>query len=248
MQVPRRNSNLDAPRFACGLTSISCLFGVLVPDAARDRAALASLLRARAPRAPGEMHSFWQRLNALFFFALSVLGFLSFSAAGTTYWHESNPQISLTAHKVVLRKIHGAGHDQAILTLGIDADLRSVFNWNVKQLFVYITAEYETAANVLNQVIVWDSIISSPDNAHIKSSAVANKYSLTDQGYGLRGNNVTLVLNWNTVPSTGLLTLHHGAHCARGKCHAPRTLSPPPTPPARDDPPNGPLKLSLCPP
>ena len=99
MQVPRRNSNLDAPRFACGLTSISCLFGVLVPDAARDRAALASLLRARAPRAPGEMHSFWQRLNALFFFALSVLGFLSFSAAGTTYWHESNPQISLTAHK-----------------------------------------------------------------------------------------------------------------------------------------------------
>lgn len=38
----------------------------------------------------------------------------------------------------------GAGHDQAILTLGIDADLRTVFNWNVKQLFVYVTAEYET--------------------------------------------------------------------------------------------------------
>ena len=50
------------------------------------------------------------------------------------------------------RKIYGAGHDQAILSLGIDADLRSVFNWNVKQLFVYVTAEYETEANVLNQV------------------------------------------------------------------------------------------------
>ena len=46
------------------------------------------------------------------------------------------------------RKIHGAGHDQAILSLQLDADLRSVFNWNVKQLFVYITAEYETDANV----------------------------------------------------------------------------------------------------
>ena len=46
------------------------------------------------------------------------------------------------------RKIYGAGHDQAILNLGIDADLRSVFNWNVKQLFVYVTAEYETKANV----------------------------------------------------------------------------------------------------
>ena len=37
----------------------------------------------------------------------------------------------------------GAGHDQAVLTLGIEADLRTVFNWNVKQLFVYVTAEYE---------------------------------------------------------------------------------------------------------
>ena len=26
-------------------------------------------------------------------------------------------------------------------------------------------------------------------------------YSLTDQGYGLKGNNVSLVLNWNTVPA-----------------------------------------------
>ena len=32
---------------------------------------------------------------------------------------------------------------------------------------------------------------------------------MTDQGYGLKGNNVTLVVNWNTVPSTGLLTLNH---------------------------------------
>ena len=157
------------------------------------------------------MHSFWQRLNAIFFFALSVLGFLSFLGAGMTYWHVSTPRIELTLEKILLRKIYGAGHDQvgatswintlhhrspashltprasrlaphashlmphtshtsshltphtphdqAVLTLGIDADLRSVFNWNVKQLFVYVTAEYETDANVLNQVVVWDTII-----------------------------------------------------------------------------------------
>ena len=68
---------------------------------------------------------------------------------------------------------------------------------------------YETDANVLNQVVVWDQIISDPAHAWIRSSSVANKYSLTDQGYGLRGNNVTLVVNWNVVPSTGLLTLQH---------------------------------------
>lgn len=162
------------------------------------------------------MHSFWQRLNAIFFYALSVLGFLSFMAAGTSYWHQSNPQVNINLERILLcaaaqpsapaaaelcllvsvrialarapwppapeipasaaasrtaassvaalrmrsaslepaaacfvrRKIYGAGHDQAILSLAINADLRSVFNWNVKQLFVYITAEYETEANV----------------------------------------------------------------------------------------------------
>jgi signal peptidase complex subunit 3 len=156
------------------------------------------------------MHSFWQRLNAIFFYCLSLLGFLSFCAAGTTYWHVAEPQITLSLKKLSLRKIHGAGHDQAIMHLGIDADLRSVFNWNVKQLFVYITAEYETSANVLNQVVVWDKIISDKRHAHIKSTSVANKYSLTDQGFGLRDNNVTLALSWNIVPSTGLLGMHHG--------------------------------------
>lgn len=137
------------------------------------------------------------------------------------------------------RKIYGPGHDQAILSLGINADLRSVFNWNVKQLFAFVTAEYETEANVLNQarsgrtstprhslrrssrssdsqrqitpsqVVIWDAVISDKEQAWIRSDFVVNKYSLTDQGYGLRDNNVTLVMNWNTVPATGLLTLSH---------------------------------------
>ena len=104
------------------------------------------------------------------------------------------------------RRIQSAGHDQAILSLAIDADLRSVFNWNVKQLFVYVTAEYETEDNVLNQVVVWDSIISEESQARIRTDTVVNKYSLIDQGYGLRDNNISLCLNWNIVPSTGLLT------------------------------------------
>ena len=32
------------------------------------------------------------------------------------------------------------------------ADLNPLFNWNVKQLFLYLTAEYETPNNQLNQV------------------------------------------------------------------------------------------------
>ena len=36
----------------------------------------------------------------------------------------------------------------------IQADLNPLFNWNVKQLFLYLTAEYQTPNNKLNQVIL----------------------------------------------------------------------------------------------
>ena len=34
------------------------------------------------------------------------------------------------------------------------ADLNPLFNWNVKQLFLYLTAEYQTPSNELNQVVL----------------------------------------------------------------------------------------------
>ena len=48
------------------------------------------------------MHSFWQRLNALFFYTLSYLGFLAFAAAGTTYLHQPDPRINLSLKKIML--------------------------------------------------------------------------------------------------------------------------------------------------
>ena len=39
-----------------------------------------------------------------------------------------------------------------MLMLTFQADLNPLFNWNVKQLFLYLTAEYQTPNNKLNQV------------------------------------------------------------------------------------------------
>jgi len=36
----------------------------------------------------------------------------------------------------------------------LNADLTPVFNWNVKQLFVYLVAEYKTKNNQVNQVFI----------------------------------------------------------------------------------------------
>ena len=42
--------------------------------------------------------------------------------------------------------------DLGYLMFDLHADLNPLFNWNAKQLFVFLIAEYETADNKLNQV------------------------------------------------------------------------------------------------
>lgn len=39
-------------------------------------------------------------------------------------------------------------NDLGFLTFDLKADLNPIFNWNVKQLFLYLTAEYVTDKNV----------------------------------------------------------------------------------------------------
>ena len=45
----------------------------------------------------------------------------------------------------------GAGkkkNDLGFFNFDLETDLEPLFNWNVKQLFLYLTAEYETKENV----------------------------------------------------------------------------------------------------
>lgn len=43
-------------------------------------------------------------------------------------------------------------NDLGFLTFDLKTDLTDLYNWNVKQLFLYLTAEYKTPSNELNQV------------------------------------------------------------------------------------------------
>ena len=97
------------------------------------------------------------------------------------------------------------GIDKAVLSFDLNADLRPAFHWNLKQLFVYVVAEYETSANPLNQVIIWDKIVKSQKEASLKLQGEHVKYALIDQGAELRGKKVTLKLMWDHMPLTGRL-------------------------------------------
>uniref|UniRef100_A0A673SSB3 Signal peptidase complex subunit 3 n=1 Tax=Suricata suricatta TaxID=37032 RepID=A0A673SSB3_SURSU len=94
----------------------------------------------------------------------------------------------------------------------ITFDITNIFDWNVKQLFLYLSAEYSTKNNALNQVVLWDKIVLRGDNPKLLLKDMKTKYFFFDDGNGLKGNrNVTLTLSWNVVPNAGILPLVTGS-------------------------------------
>eukprot|EP00163_Fabomonas_tropica_P011901 TRINITY_DN2289_c0_g1_i1.p1 TRINITY_DN2289_c0_g1~~TRINITY_DN2289_c0_g1_i1.p1 ORF type:complete len:170 (+),score=16.27 TRINITY_DN2289_c0_g1_i1:21-530(+) len=152
------------------------------------------------------MHSFVHRLNAVFCYALVVAAFVVTGLALSSLFHQSSPQTSVRLSKVHrLMKIPALASDQALVTFDLDAKLSSEFHWNVKELFVYITAEYETDLNSKNQIVLWDKIIQSKEEADFTLEHAAVEYPLRDQGHGLRGRKVNLTVSWNVIPVAGSL-------------------------------------------
>jgi signal peptidase complex subunit 3 len=154
----------------------------------------------------------WARSNAVFFFSLFVLWVLAMGSAVTTLWLPNTYSIKVLElkHLKTLRPQReslqrGEVTDRAILTFDLDADLRGVFNWNVKQLFVYITAQYRTPANGFNEVVIWDKVVNRSADAHLKLFDAFNKYPVIDQKTNLRNTPVTLALNWDVMPIAGPL-------------------------------------------
>ncbi|XP_013783550.1 signal peptidase complex subunit 3-like [Limulus polyphemus] len=157
------------------------------------------------------MNTLLSRANAIFAFTLSVLAGLTFCCFVSTAFNEYKTNVTLKTVKAVVKNVpdYSASrekNDLGFLTYDLQADLRSLFNWNVKQLFIYMTAEYVSGNNVLNQVVLWDKIIRRGDEAKIDYRNVNPKYYFWDDGNGLRGNkNITLTLSWNVIPNAGSL-------------------------------------------
>ncbi|XP_078043631.1 signal peptidase complex subunit Spase22-23 [Augochlora pura] len=157
------------------------------------------------------MHSLFTRGNAIAAYALSVLACVTFCCFLSTVFIDYRAYATLNTVKVVVKNVpdYSASrekNDLGYLTFDLQTDLTPLFNWNVKQLFLYLTAEYRTENNDFNQVILWDKIVLRGDKAALDFKNMNTKYYFWDDGNGLRGNkNVTLTLSWNIIPNAGLL-------------------------------------------
>lgn len=98
------------------------------------------------------MHSLTVRLNTVLTFFGSVAAVLCILVTASDLLHSADPPVSLSLTEVKRLSLHRGTHDQAALSLKLDADLSSAFSWNTKQLFVFVQAEYATPSNAVNQV------------------------------------------------------------------------------------------------
>jgi len=136
---------------------------------------------------------------------------LTFGCFLTTAFNENKAPVSINTAKAIVKNVidYSASkekNDLGFITFDLQADLNPLFNWNVKQLFLYLTAEYVTPNNAVNQVVLWDKIILRGDNARLDYRSMNTKYYFWDDGNGLKSNkNVTLTLSWNVIPNAGTL-------------------------------------------
>mmetsp|Transcript_11703 Transcript_11703/g.25107 ORF Transcript_11703/g.25107 Transcript_11703/m.25107 type:complete len:170 (+) Transcript_11703:132-641(+) len=157
------------------------------------------------------MHSFTTRLNTLLTFFGTVAAASCLLTASTDLFHKSSPSVKLGLGEVKKLVPYLGNRDQAVLTFNLNADLRGVFSWNTKQLFVYVQAEYWSDDSQLNQIVLWDTIIEQKEKAIIKLRNHKTKYAFLDDGMGLRGKQFNLTLVWNVMPRVGYLSYHSHA-------------------------------------
>ncbi|KAM3456549.1 hypothetical protein MY5147_004580 [Beauveria neobassiana] len=185
------------------------------------------------------MYNSFNRIQNVFGFFTTVACVFGAFIAATDLFSPREPSGIITPDNIQVVK--GRSHyystkkeEYAVIRFSLDADLSSLFTWNTKNLFVYVTADWPGADNTTNSAVIWDSIITNPSADHLlnigpatlkklrKSSAgksidpnrgklkIKNqkpKYQITHpSGKIAQTEDVTLKLHYNVQPWVGLLT------------------------------------------
>jgi len=142
------------------------------------------------------MHSLSSRLNALFAFFLSVMGAIALGCFASTWFKDySSANLTVDKHAITLRSALDftttrQNSDLATIKFSINGNFTELFDWNTKEIFIYLVCEYTTPQNRLNQVVLWDKILLRDDKDvdHFVLENSSPKYYFFDDGAFLRYN------------------------------------------------------------
>jgi hypothetical protein len=73
--------------------------------------------------------------------------------------------------------------EYAHIKFSLSADFSSLFTWNTKQLFVYVSATWPST-NTTNEAVIWDTIITSPSADHLQNIGPAAMKKLIKSAKG----------------------------------------------------------------
>ncbi|GAC71579.1 branched chain aminotransferase BCAT1 [Moesziomyces antarcticus T-34] len=157
------------------------------------------------------MHSTLSRLNAVSALATTiVLVLVVLIDLASHSRHTPSGKLHINQLEVVRAK--AAWHmdrniqDFVQTSFTIDADFSPLFDWNTKQIFVSIAANYTSSKHSSNEVVIWDRILRSKNDAHIALNSATNKYGLREVGRSFAAiENATFTLKYNVMPKVGRL-------------------------------------------
>lgn len=154
------------------------------------------------------MHGLGPRVNVFFTHIMTMLFVLVAIGSSFSYMQlrSSHPDVDINLREMTfLRKLYKERCDQAYIKFDLVADFTKMWSWNINHMYVYVVAEYTSPSHPRNEVVVWDSILSSRKEALVRRNGQFNKYSLKDRSYGLRGADVALKFKYNILPYMGPL-------------------------------------------
>jgi len=129
------------------------------------------------------MHNALNRLQTTFGFftscAFTLAAIIAFLSIVPFPAPTSSPSASVAVSNVQVVK--GRPHyystkreEYAQIRFDLDADLTSLFTWNTKQVFVYLTTNYPSGPNGdSSEAVIWDSIIPAPTSLYSFSNLKA---------------------------------------------------------------------------
>ncbi|KAL7667415.1 hypothetical protein ACOME3_010769 [Neoechinorhynchus agilis] len=161
------------------------------------------------------MNTVLNRVNAILSFTTTVMGVLAFAIFVTTALENGRDQARIEGIAAERVKLHRSRDyasfsegDLADIVFNLEANMTGLYNWNVKQLFLWIMATYKTSDNPINEVFLWDSIMLKENAEPIGLKSEVQKYFFYDVGHGLKGNpEVNLSFNWHLIPHVGLMKM-----------------------------------------
>ncbi|KAA8900863.1 signal peptidase subunit-domain-containing protein [Sphaerosporella brunnea] len=163
------------------------------------------------------MHSSAVRLQNVFGFFTTVSFFVAFLTAISVLLYPASPSADVSVSKVKVIKgrpnyYSSKQQEYAFITFDLDADLSSLYNWNTKQVFAWLSVQYDGGENLRgvkhseNEAIIWDAILPSQKTSRLSLRNEKAKYNINDIAGKFLERNATVRFGWNVQPHVGALT------------------------------------------